>query len=41
MTELGTPEVLSHDRPGHQLGGIGGRYTHVTGGMREELGWCW
>ena len=37
MTELGTPEVLSHDRLGHQLGGIGGRYTHVTDGMREEL----
>ena len=37
MAELGTPEVLSHDRLGHKLGGIAGVYSHVTDGMREEL----
>jgi len=34
---LRTPEVLSHERLGHQLGGIGGRYSHVTPMMRDEL----
>ena len=37
MAELGIPEVLSHDRLGHKLGGIAGLYSHVTDGMREEL----
>jgi integrase len=37
MAELRTPEVLSHDRLGHLLDGIGGRYTHVTPTMRKEL----
>lgn len=37
MAELRTPEVLSHERLGHQLGGVGGRYSHVTPMMREEL----
>ena len=29
--------MLSHDRLGHKLGGIGGLYSHVTDVMREEL----
>jgi integrase len=37
MAELRTPEVLSHERLGHELGGIGARYSHVTPAMREEL----
>lgn len=37
MAELRTPEVLSHDRLGHELGGVAGRYSHVTAPMREEL----
>jgi hypothetical protein len=32
-----TPEVLSHERLGHELGGVAGRYSHVTTPMREEL----
>jgi hypothetical protein len=36
MAELRTPEVLSHVRLGHELGGIAGRYGHVTAPMREE-----
>jgi hypothetical protein len=37
MAELRTPEVLSHERLGHELGGVAGRYSHVTAPMREEL----
>ncbi|GAA0347692.1 LacI family DNA-binding transcriptional regulator [Actinoallomurus spadix] len=37
MVQLRTPEVLSHERLGHILGGIGGVYSHVTPEMREEL----
>jgi hypothetical protein len=37
MAELHTHEALSHDRMGHQLGGIGGRYTHITEAMQAEL----
>ncbi|WP_083459567.1 site-specific integrase [Jiangella muralis] len=37
MVELRTPEVLSHERLGHELEGIGGRYSHVTPVMRREL----
>ena len=37
MTELRTPEVLAHERLGHELGGVGARYTHVTDSMRAEL----
>ncbi|MBT2207019.1 LacI family DNA-binding transcriptional regulator [Actinomadura sp. NEAU-AAG7] len=37
MVQLRTPEVLSHERLGHQLGGIGGVYSHVTPEMRKEL----
>ena len=37
MAGLRTPEFLSHDRLGHHLGGIAGRYSHVTPEMRREL----
>lgn len=37
MAKLRRPEVLSHDRLGHELGGIAGRYSHVTAATREEL----
>jgi hypothetical protein len=37
MAELPTPEVLSHERLGNELGGVAGRYSHVTVQMREEL----
>jgi integrase len=37
MAELHTHEALSHDRMGHELGGIGGRYTHITEAMQAEL----
>ena len=30
MAELRIPEVLSHDRLGHRLAGIGAAYSHVT-----------
>lgn len=37
MVALRTPEVLSHERLGHELAGIGGVYSHVTQEMRNEL----
>lgn len=37
LTEDRIPEILTHERLGHELGGVGARYTHVTDGMREEL----
>lgn len=37
MTEDRIPEVLAHERLGHELGGVGARYTHVTESMRAEL----
>lgn len=37
MVELRTPEILSHERLGHELGGIGSVYSHVTPAMRAEL----
>ncbi|MBA9002038.1 integrase [Actinomadura cellulosilytica] len=37
MVEMRVPEILSHERLGHQLGGIGARYSHVTPAMRAEL----
>jgi hypothetical protein len=37
MTELRIHEVFSHERMGHELGGIGARYMHVTDAMRREL----
>jgi integrase len=37
MAEYRTHEVLSHDRLGHELGGIAGVYSHPTQPMRDEL----
>lgn len=37
MAEIRTPEVLSHERLGHEMEGIAGRYSHVTDAMRKEL----
>jgi hypothetical protein len=37
MVELRTPEILSHERLGHRLDGIGARYSHVTPAMRSAL----
>lgn len=37
MIELGTPEVLSHERLGHRLGGIAATYSHTTKKMKEVL----
>lgn len=37
MVGLRTPEVLSHERLGHEMGGIGAVYSHVTPAMRTEL----
>jgi integrase len=37
MAELRTPEVLSHDRLGHELPGIAGIYSHPTPPMVAEL----
>lgn len=28
---------LAHERLGHEMGGVGARYSHVTDGMRDEL----
>jgi hypothetical protein len=37
MAEIRTPEVLSHERLGHEMEGIAGRYSHVSEAMRKEL----
>jgi hypothetical protein len=37
MTEDRIPEILAHERLGHEMGGIAARYTHVTESMRAEL----
>lgn len=37
MVELRTPEVLSHDRLGHEMPGIAGIYSHPTPPMIAEL----
>lgn len=37
LTEDRIPEILTHERLGHELGGVGARYTHVTDGMRLDL----
>jgi hypothetical protein len=37
MIEDGIPEVLRHDRLGHQMKGIQATYSHVSHLMREEL----
>jgi integrase len=37
MIEDGVPEVLRHDRLGHQMQGIQATYSHVSQRMRDEL----
>jgi integrase len=37
MIEDGIPEVLRHDRLGHQMQGIQATYSHVSQSMRERL----
>jgi hypothetical protein len=37
MAELGVPEVMSHNRLGHQMPGIAGVYSHPTPPMRAGL----
>jgi hypothetical protein len=37
MIEDGIPEVLRHDRLGHQMQGIQATYAHVSQPMRDEL----
>lgn len=37
MAELRIPEVLSHDRLGHEMPGIAGVYSHPTPAMQAEL----
>lgn len=37
MVEHRVPEILSHERLGHQLEGIGGVYSHITANMRHDL----
>lgn len=37
LVEDGVPEILSHERLGHEMGGIAARYTHITDGMREAM----
>jgi hypothetical protein len=37
MVEHRVPEILSHERLGHQLEGIGGVYSHITATMRDDL----
>lgn len=37
MVGLRTPEILSHERLGHEMGGIGSVYSHITPAMRAQL----
>ncbi|MDS1269999.1 tyrosine-type recombinase/integrase [Lipingzhangella sp. LS1_29] len=37
MIEDGIPEILQHERLGHELGGIGAVYSHITERMRQQL----
>jgi integrase len=37
LDEAGHPDVIVHERMGHQMPGIGGLYSHVTDAMRERL----
>lgn len=37
LDEIGPPDVLVHERMGHQMPGIGGVYSHVTDAMRKRL----
>ncbi|GIG68505.1 hypothetical protein Pen01_48000 [Phytomonospora endophytica] len=35
--ELELPEVLKHDRMGHQMRGVAAVYSHVTPAMRHQV----
>ncbi|TDB82595.1 hypothetical protein E1264_31215 [Actinomadura sp. KC216] len=37
LDEIGTPAILTHDRLGHSMPGIGGTYAHVSPLMRDQL----
>ncbi|MFC4048106.1 hypothetical protein ACFOY4_00275 [Actinomadura syzygii] len=37
LDDLGTPAVLTHDRLGHSMPGIGGTYAHGSPLMRQRL----
>jgi integrase len=37
LDEAGHPDVMVHERMGHQMPGIGGVYSHVTDAMRKCL----
>lgn len=37
LVEDGVPEILSHERLGHEMGGIAARYTHITQEMRDRM----
>ena len=37
LDEAGHPDVIVHERMGHQMPGIGGLYSHVTDAMRKRL----
>ncbi|MFC4054945.1 site-specific integrase [Actinomadura syzygii] len=37
LDDVGTSKVLTHDRLGHALPGIGGTYAHVSPFMRQQL----
>lgn len=37
LDEAGHPDVIVHERMGHQMPGIGGVYSHVTDAMRKRL----
>jgi hypothetical protein len=37
MAEDGIPEILAEQRLGHQVPGMRGLYTHVSGRMRDDL----
>jgi hypothetical protein len=37
MAEDGIPDVLAEQRLGHEVPGMRGFYTHVSGRMREAL----
>lgn len=37
LDETGTPDILKHERMGHEMPGIAGRYSHVTQPMRDRL----
>ncbi|TDD40000.1 hypothetical protein E1287_02180 [Actinomadura sp. KC06] len=37
LDEIATPTILTHDRLGHSMPGIGGTYAHVSPFMRDQL----